>query len=271
MKAISVTSGGMDSITNGLMMLKKGYEVVYLHFDYDQKSRLGERLSCEKIVEELKKRGFPVSYVEVPLTFPYFVKEKSCLTSAIPVPLGINSIRKSATTIDELWVPARNVIFLAYATSIAEALEADVITLGANRSESSYPDNTKEFLDRFQKMAEFGTLRVHPKFESPEWGMDKVHILKWGFDNGFGWVYSYTWSCDLEPVFIGNKLKRESVITEGECGCCCNRRMAFHIAKELYGIEDNQRYANEKYFEKFLEDVKKSKEKFWFSGYLCGR
>ena len=272
-KAVCVTSGGMDSITNSLMMLKKGYEVYLMHFSIGQRSERGEKASCRFIASKLQEEGYPIK-LEIVKT-PVF-GEDSCLTNEnIPVPEGMDSLRKSATTIDEIWTPARNVVFLALAASYAEHIEAEYITLGTNASEWSYKDNTKEFLDRFSHMLEYGCNKFIPKVISPENEMDKPEILKWGHDNGFGWIYNYTWSCDLAPIDIEDNPVdfRTLMATEGKCGCCCNRRLAHLIVKEKYGIEDGQKYGDPLYFKQrfipeALQELKgKLADKLWYRNY----
>ena len=271
MKAVIVTSGGLDSVTNGLMMLKKGYECLFLHFDYKQKCEQGERLSCEVIVKELGNKGFPVSLqvVELPV-FKELGQGSSLVDDAVGVVEGIESIKMSSGEIGNLWVPARNVIFIAFAAAFAEKIGAEVITLGCNQSESSYKDNTKTFLDRYTHMLEYGTLREGIKVISPEWKFDKPHILKWGWDNGFGWVYEYTYSCDDKPVFVVEREReelphRKQFVTCGMDGCCMNRRFAFYVAEKLWGMKDNQRYANEDYFRiLFLKQLKETCEETWW-------
>lgn len=246
----------MDSISNGLMMLQKGYEVYFLHTNLKQKAELGEKLACRKIVSELQKKGYPARLIEVDLPFFSEFKGSSLQDKQVEVPLGLNSILKSATSIDELWTPARNVVLLSVACAYAEYLGAEYVTLGCNRSEQNYPDNTKTFLDRFTRMAEYGTLKIHPKFISPQWNLDKVGIIKWDFENGFDWVLKWTWSCDLSPE---KGEEREDLRPCGRCGCCCNRRLAFTIAERLYGYVDPQLrdYQDQNYFwDIFLPQVK---------------
>jgi 7-cyano-7-deazaguanine synthase len=259
MKAIAVTSGGMDSITNGLMALKKGYQVTYLHFNYRQKSELGEKRAVENVVSKLNEMGYPlVSEIQIDLPFYSGFKGSSLLDKEEPIPLGYDSVSQIGT----LWVPARNVVFLAIASAYAEQMDIDTILLGCNQSEIGYPDNTLEFLKRFEYMLEYGALKKI-KVTSFIWEYDKPHILKWGIDNGFAEIYRYTWSCDNAPSPEG--------LTCGECGCCCNRRLSFYILNKLYGpvYEDLQHYANEDYFfEVFLPKIKvEMKERFWFYKY----
>lgn len=270
--ALAVTSGGMDSISNGLMMLHKGYRVFFFHANLKHKAELGEKLACRKIVSELQKRGYSAELIEVNLPFFSEFSGASLQDRRTEIPLGLESIVKSATSIDELWTPARNVVLLAVACAYAEHLGAKYVTLGCNRSEQNYPDNTKTFLDRFTKMAEYGTIKIHPKFISPEWNYDKVGIIRWDFEHGFDWVLKWTWSCDVSPE---KGKKREDVKPCGRCGCCNNRRIAFLISERLYGYYDPQwkDYRDREYFWKvFLPQVqevlkKPIGKKLWFYKY----
>jgi len=271
-KCVSVVSGGIDSVTNGLMMLERGYEVHYIHLNYRQKCELGEKLACRKIVKLLQEKGCSVKLWEVDLPFfKEFGKGSALVDKSVEIPLGMRSLELSSTIIGELWVPARNVVFLAIASSLAEQIEAEYIALGCNQSETGYPDNTHEFLNRFSHMLECGTIKIHPKCISPEWELDKPHILKWGFDHGYGWVYKYTYSCDCEPIPIRTPIRdRDDFVTCGRCGCSMNRRFAFYVCEKLWGIKDNQRYADEEYFWKvYLPDLKKRCTKdMWMHKYL---
>jgi len=273
-RAVIVASGGLDSITNGLIMLSKGYDCLFLHFNYMQKCEEGELLSCRKIVDELNKGELrcDLEVVDLP-EFEIIGSGRSLVDKKVGIIEGMESIEMSSKGGGNIFVPSRNVVFLAFASAWAEYIGAKVITLGCNQSERTYKDNTKEFLDRFTSMLEYGTLEGGIKVISPEWELDKPDILKWGFDNGFGWVYKYTYSCDDSPVVsfnVSDEKRRESILTCGRDGCCCNRRFAFYVAEKLWGIKDNQMYKDEGYFyDVFLEELKeKCKEDWWQYKYL---
>jgi len=239
-RAICVTSGGGDSITNGLVLLKQGYEVHFLHIPHAQKAEGFEKQACENVVRGLKDKGYNCNLHIVEQKWLGELGGSSLTDYDKPAPDGFADLCYS--TISGLFTPARNVVLLAVAASLAERIGAEVITLGCNQSESKqdeqghilagYPDNTKEFLGRFTAMLEYGCFNFKPKVVSPEWELDKVGIYKWGIDNGFGWVYDYTCSCDT-PI-----LQNGTWIHCSRCGCDRNRQMVFFILQQMYPGDD---------------------------------
>jgi len=272
-RAISVTSGGGDSIADGLMMLKEGYHVTFLHVLHGQKSEVGERLSCEKIVSELVKQGFDCSLRIVNARWLGQLGVSALTSKELAVPDGLEGVYQS--TMPKIFTPGRNTVFLGIAGAVAEAEMAEVITFGCNQSEIGYADNTKDFIDAYTKVLEYSTLRIHPKVISPEWDMDKVEIYKWSFDHGFGWAHAkYTWPCDdAGESFETPARDREDIMPCGRCGCCRNRRIVFKILNTKYpdsGYSDLQQYADRRWFDQeFMPTIQargipKSK---WFSEY----
>uniref|UniRef100_A0A6M3KXG6 7-cyano-7-deazaguanine synthase n=1 Tax=viral metagenome TaxID=1070528 RepID=A0A6M3KXG6_9ZZZZ len=263
MKAICVTSGGMDSISMALKMLHDGNEVVLFHGDLKQKSETGEHKAVEVIAKRL---GVPSYFINI--SWLGELGGSSLTDIKHHIPLGFDSLYES-TYIKKpgqegvpevgLWTPARNVVLLACAAAYAERFGAEAITWGANQSETAYPDNTIEFADRFSDMLELGCLKP-PQVISPLYNLDKVEILLWGFSAGFRWVYDYTWSCDAGYEYPC-----------GSCGCCCNRRFAFQEAnKKNEQVVDRQIYINQHYFtDIYLEDLKKKcTPQMWMHRYL---
>lgn len=239
---IAVCSGGMDSTTSALYYLKKGYNVILLHFNYKQRSEVAEAFRLKKISKEL---NIPLIFINInelgeiggsPLT------DKN-----IQLPEGFDSVFSLGC-----WCPARNVVFLAYTSALAERIDAKIITFGAESSESFYPDNTQEFIDRFNKMLEYGCLKPL-KIEAPFINSTKVEELKWAKEAGFLDIYKYTWSCDE-----GLKNEKDEFIPCGRCGCCNSRRYAYYVNN----IPDPQVYLDNNYFyDVFLKDMETKKGK----------
>ena len=252
------------------MLLKEGYEVTFFHVNYGQKCELGELLACQVIVEDLKARGYPVDLAIKDISLPW-VKNNSLLNPEQEIPDGFQDLYRS--TLPDLFVPARNVLLLAYAASLAESIGAGIITLGCNQSETSYGDNTKEFLDRFTGVLELGCFRSHPVVTSPEWDLDKVDIVKWIVDNGFGEMLRHAWSCDSSPYYTClPATTREDLLMCGRCGCDRNRRLAYHILEKTHPGQypDEQEYADKYWFsDKFLTRIQEEgvPRDIWFSKY----
>ena len=53
MRALCVISGGMDSATCAYIAKREGYEIVALHFDYNQRTMSKERECFGKICDDL--------------------------------------------------------------------------------------------------------------------------------------------------------------------------------------------------------------------------
>jgi len=262
-KAVCVTSGGMDSISMALAMIKDGYEVTLFHGDLGQKSEDPEHYAVQVIADKLE---VPTYFVDI--GFLGSLGKSSLTEDGIPVPLGMESLIESTyiTKRDEpgLWTPGRNVVLLACAAAYGEWWGAEVMTWGANQSETAYPDNTIEFAERFTHMLEYGLL-TPLKVTAPLYNLDKIEILKWGHDNGYHWVYEHTWSCDL-----GLEDDKGRWTPCGSCGCCCNRQFAFFMAEHFWGIKDNRRYHDEEYFKvQYLPDLAvKCTKDMWMYNYI---
>ena len=101
----------------------------------------------------------------------------TALVSDVAIPVGIQK------TSDSVWVPNRNGLFLNIAASFADAENYDYIIIGANKEEAeTFPDNTKEFIERINLEFEYST-KKHPKVLAPLINYDKNDIVKKALDN----------------------------------------------------------------------------------------
>jgi 7-cyano-7-deazaguanine synthase len=213
-KAVVLLSGGIDSSTTLYYALNKGYRPQALIFDYGQRHR--KEINSAKKVAELARVG----YLVLKLSFPW--GGSALLDKDVSIPRG----REKRKTIPPTYVPARNIIFLSYALSYAEAISAREIFIGANAIDySGYPDCRPEFINAFQKMANLGTKTGVEgkgiKISAPLIKMRKSEIIKMGVKLGV--PYEYTWSC-----YRGGK------IPCGRCDSCILRTKGFEEA----GLED---------------------------------
>jgi 7-cyano-7-deazaguanine synthase len=144
--AIVLLSGGLDSSTVLAIAKEKGFDVVALTFDYGQKHKR-EIESAKKITRRMGVKR----HVVVPMSFGE--PPNSSLTSdsqEIPVRRNRSEI---AGGIPSTYVPARNIVFLSMASSMAESMGASSVFIAANAVDfSGYPDCTPEFIESFQNM-----------------------------------------------------------------------------------------------------------------------
>ena len=102
---------------------------------------------------------------------------------------------------------------------------AGAVIVGWDLEEAeTFPDNSEEFLDAFNRLLEIGTLDG-VKIEAPVIGMTKREIVEAGHEVGL--PFELTYSC-----YAGDRVHC------GVCESCMRRRRAF----ELAGIDDPTEY-----------------------------
>ncbi|KAF0134082.1 MAG: exsB protein [Candidatus Saganbacteria bacterium] len=196
-KAIVLLSGGLDSTASLYYAKSKGYQCYALIFDYGQKHKR-ELKSAVKIAKLAK-----VNYQIIKISLPW--KGSSLLDKKMNVPTG--GIGKN---IPSTYVPARNIIFLSFAVSNAEAIGADAVFIGANAIDfSGYPDCRPEFYKAYQNVIKTGIKNNKIKIFTPLINLTKQEIVKLG--RKLGAPLDITWSCYMG----GNK----------PCGVCDSCRL----------------------------------------------
>ena len=148
-KAVCVMSGGMDSTLASYIMKEEGYEIISIHFNYDQRTQTKELECFHKICEDLDVKE---KYI---LDLDFF---KQLGTSA----LTDKSLDVPTSGVEEgvpiTYVPFRNGIFLSMAGVIAEKEGAEVITIGVVEEDSSgYPDCRESYIKSMQESINLGT------------------------------------------------------------------------------------------------------------------
>lgn len=142
LKAVVLLSGGLDSATTLYFAKARGYQCHCLIFDYNQR----HRREIKSAVAVAKKAKCPYSLVKIALPW----KGSALLDKKINLPKN-KSLDRSG--IPPTYVPARNIIFLSFAASCAEAIGARDIFIGANAIDySGYPDCRPEFIRSYQAM-----------------------------------------------------------------------------------------------------------------------
>lgn len=145
--ALILFSGGLDSTTCLYYALSKNKKLTAVSFDYSQRHKI-EINKAKKITSLLK-----IPHTVVKINSEIF-RNTSLVNREIKVPKNFSSTQKIPNT----YVPGRNILFLSYATSIAEGLGLHEIYIGVNALDySGYPDCRPDFIKAFQKAISIGT------------------------------------------------------------------------------------------------------------------
>ncbi|WP_375403716.1 7-cyano-7-deazaguanine synthase QueC [uncultured Sphingomonas sp.] len=219
--AVALVSGGLDSMVAAALVRERGYRLLALSVDYNQRHRI-ELAAAERVAAALGAER----HVVLPLDLSRF--GGSALTGVTPVPKdGVGR------GIPVTYVPARNTIFLSLALGWAEAAGARDLVIGVNALDySGYPDCRPEFVAAFEGLAELATkagvegaaFHVH----APLQHLTKADIVREGARLGL--EMGLSWSCyDPTP-------------DELHCGLCDSCRLRAKGFGEA-GVPDPTRYA----------------------------
>lgn len=214
-RAVVLLSGGVDSTTTLAVAAAEGYEICALSFRYGQKNKY-ELEAASAVAKDASVSRHMV--IDINLSDI----GGSALTTDIPVPKG-ESI-DSENEIPITYVPARNTIFLSFALSWAEILEASDIYIGVNAVDySGYPDCRPEYIQAFERMANLATRAgvegQHFTIHAPLINLTKSKIIQKGIELGVD--YSLTSSC-YDPDKDG--------LACGVCESCLIRKKGFENA-----------------------------------------
>ncbi|MBI5625020.1 MAG: 7-cyano-7-deazaguanine synthase QueC [Elusimicrobia bacterium] len=189
-RAVVLLSGGLDSTTALCWARAKGWGVAALAVSYGQR-HVRELASARAVARRL---GVPLHIVSLELPW---LKVSSLVGRSRELPnVPLSSIGKGP--IPSTYVPGRNAVFLSLAASLADAIGAGAIVIGANSMDfSGYPDCRPEFIRSFERTARLGTrlgaeggkMRVL----SPLQRLDKAGIVKLAL--GLKAPLGLTWSC----------------------------------------------------------------------------
>lgn len=223
-KAVCLISGGVDSCVSAFIAKNEGYDMFALSFNYGQRHK--KEIKCaKKIARAIKAKGHVVFDIDLKRF------GGSSLTDDFSAPTTDHKINEIGKSIPSTYVPARNTVFLSIGLAYAEAVDADMIYIGATAMDyAGYPDCRPEYIESFQKMADLATRRGvegNPvMIKAPLLHMKKSDIIKKGYELGV--PFEQTWSC-----YLGDEKPC------GRCDSCLLRLKGFKEA----GFKDSLEYS----------------------------
>jgi len=218
--AVCIISGGMDSALSAKMAKDDGYDIVALHFNYNQRTESKELDSYRKIVESLNV----LKSYEIDLPFFSQIGASALVDTSIDVPTGGLEDGVPIT-----YVPFRNGIFLSIASAVAEKHQAEAIFIGVVQEDSSgYPDCRDSYIKAMESAINLGTKdETNIEIKMPLVHLSKAQIVKKSLELGV--PLQFTWSCYQSE--------------DRACGVCDSCRLRLR-GFELAGVKDPIEYAN---------------------------
>ena len=213
MKAVILLSGGLDSTVCMAYAKEAGYELYPISFNYHQRHSI-ELESAKQVA-----KFYNVARHIVIETNMNDIGGSALTDTSIEVPDG----NMESTEIPVTYVPARNLIFLSYALSYAEAIGAERILIGVNALDySGYPDCRPAFIEKFQQVANYATKATaadHKEIliETPLLNLSKKEIVELGTRLG-------------APLHVSHSCYRGGEKACGVCDSCQLRLKGFREA-----------------------------------------
>ena len=218
-KAVVVISGGLDSTTLAADVVKRGYDVFGVSFDYGQRHREKE-LACAAY--QADKLGFKDhKVIDLTAINEIFAESGSSLVTDASVPEGHYGEESMKSTV----VPNRNMIMMSIAAGYCVSIGGHILSTGVHAGDHFiYPDCRPSFVMYLQE----AILTGNEGFIAPEWLLD-APFLYWTKNQIADAAFRYdvdianTWSC-----YNGGDIHC------GKCGTCVERIEALESVKELH-------------------------------------
>lgn len=241
---INCISGGIDSVTASYFVNKvvKPPKQMLLFCNYGQRTYEYEEFCIKKIAELL---DVPLKIVD--LRWLGEISTSVLTHPDVPIPeTKVEDLwdpEKAKKRILQWWDPTRNAILLLVGLAHAESFyiskgERYDVYIGIRR-ESPVPmkDNTKEFVEEMNRLAEQATHHGGYRILAPLIEYDKNRVVKLGEELGVPWQWTY--SCYAGAGWVEKHDERLPV----HCGLCSNDKRR-HIAFVQAGIPDPSIYAH---------------------------
>jgi 7-cyano-7-deazaguanine synthase len=218
-RCIVICSGGLDSTTAATHALKvDGRRPLLLHFRYGCRAEEREVEAVRNVAAALQ-----IDYLIADLTWLKDLGGSTLTDAQAPIAGPIEGAE-----FPHEWVPARNLVMVAYAAAVCDAKNIGEIYMGLNLEEGAvYPDNTVEFYERLNSVLPLATL-VRPVIRMP-----LARMMKWQIAEHAHSIHA--------PIHLSWSCYRSGPLHCGRCGPCHMRR----TAHAMINIPDSIRYADD--------------------------
>lgn len=147
-RAVVLLSGGLDSTVALWWAQKQGWTCEALTFRY------GQRHAREYRAAQAMARAARVPLHVVSFALPWSTSSLTNRRASLPR----RHAGRIGSGIPSTYVPGRNTIFLSFALSLADQIDAGALVIGANAVDySGYPDCRGPYLRAFEKAARLGS------------------------------------------------------------------------------------------------------------------
>jgi 7-cyano-7-deazaguanine synthase len=180
-KSIALVSGGLDSLVSLARAVVEREVRTVMFFDYGQRARASERVSAMSAA----------NYYGL----PFLDFDMRWLESLSPPDMRASrpEVEGELATLDDVWIPNRNGVFINVAAAYAESYRCDTVVTGFNREEAEeFSDNSREYVERVNAALAMST-RNRVRVESFTIDMDKRAIIRLGLE--LKAPLSIVWSC----------------------------------------------------------------------------
>lgn len=231
--AVVIYSGGMDSFTMLHCLIKQGWEVAALSFNYGQRHK--KELTYAQLV--CKARHITHHVVDLQVLNP-LLQGSSLTQKDVVVPEGHYSEETMKATV----VPNRNMIMLSIAVGYAVSRSFDHVYTAVHAGDHAiYPDCRKVFVDAVSATSMISNYHA-VSVQAPFIDISKGEILREGKKVGLGAKdYALAWTC-----YNGRKKAC------GKCGACVERLEAF----EEMGWVDPLPYEDLEFYKEAIANAK---------------
>lgn len=236
-EAILSCSGGLDSTSLLLNLLKNDFNVHIANFNYGSKQNIFELCLLYKNIEYLKSKGFNVDYKTLDISDAMSNLSSSLTRKDVETPEGAYNSENQKV----IFVPNRNAIFASIIYAQALSLYNDTgndvsICMGIHANEVSvYPDCTPEFFDTLFNAFQKGNYNPEHIFAyNPYVNVTKQKVLEDAIDS------CEKLGLDLN-VIMKNTLSCYSPKNGKACGKCPTCVERLEIFKNL-GLKDPAEY-----------------------------